>query len=76
MTFVEFINEKTRDTNRLYYNYLGISRKSYSKWAGWKIINLYKEDKSQIKDIDDPILNLLVENFYRLKYIEEYTTKS
>jgi len=72
MEFWQYLKKQTQDTTKLYFNYYGISRKEYPKWPGWKIINEYKEDKTSIKDIKNVVLDLLVENFYRLKYIEEY----
>jgi hypothetical protein len=66
----EYIKEQIQNTDKLYYNYCGINRKEYPKWNGWKIINKYKEKNINIKDIEDEILDLLVENFYRLKYME------
>lgn len=75
MIFWEYIEDKTKDTDKLYYNYKGINRKEYPKWPGWKIINHYKENKIGIKDIDDNLLDLLVENFYRLKFLKEFRTQ-
>lgn len=54
----------------MYYCYCGINKKDYPKWEGWKIINKYKEDGVLIEDINDKRLDLLVENFYRLKYLQ------
>ncbi len=70
--FNEYIEEQTKDTDKLYYNYRGISRKEFPKSPIWKIINLYKMNKIGIKDINDPILDCLVDNFYRLKYLKEF----
>ena len=57
--------------DRLNYNYLGISRKEFPKWQGWQIINAYKEQNVEIRDIEDRMLEVLVRNFYYLKYIQE-----
>jgi hypothetical protein len=49
---------------------LGISRKEYPKWEGWKLLNNYKEQEVNIDDIDDKTLDILVQNFYYMKYLE------
>lgn len=69
--FEDYFNKCLEKTDRFYYNFLGISRKEFPKWAGWKIINMYKEEGIDIKAIDDPKLDVLVRNFYYLKYIQE-----
>ena len=56
-------------TDKLYYNYMGISRKEFPKWEGWKIINSYKEKNIDLKQINDSTLEILVENFYYIKYL-------
>lgn len=58
-------------TDKLYYNYLGISRKEYPRWPGWKIINSYKEDGIHITEIHDERLDILVQNFYYTLYLSE-----
>jgi len=68
--FDYYLQEKINKHNKLYYNYLGISKKDYPKWGGWKIILKYKNNGVDIKEIDDPHLDLLVHNFYYLKYLE------
>lgn len=55
----------------MYYCFVGINKKDFPKWEGWKIINKYKEDGVPIEDINDARLDVLVENFYRLKYLQE-----
>lgn len=72
--FKIYLAEKLEKTDKLYYNFRGISRKEYPKWAGWKIINKYKEDGVDIKQIEDKKLDVLVENFYYLQYIKETIT--
>lgn len=57
--------------DKLYYNYLGINRKEFPKWEGWKVINKYKEKGVDIKEIQDDKLDILVKNFYYLKYISD-----
>lgn len=69
--FDEYYKGVLIDTNKMYYSYVGITKKDYPKWDGWKIINKYKECGISIEDIKDKRLDLLVENFYRLKYLEE-----
>lgn len=50
--FEEYFLRKTKNTDRLFYNYLGISRKEYPKWPGWKIINDCKEKGIDIKTFE------------------------
>ena len=69
--FNEYFVESLSKTDKLYYNYLGINRKEFPKWEGWKIINAYKENGVDIKEIKDGRLDTLVRNFYHLKYIAE-----
>ena len=71
MGFETYFTEVHYNNDKLYYNYLGIIRKEYPKWAGWKIISNYKGEGVDIKDINDECLDTLVKNFYYLKYIEE-----
>lgn len=69
--FEEYFNAVLIKTDRLYYNYVGINRKEFPKWEGWKIINKYKEDGIDIKEINDDRLDVLVRNFYYLRYLSE-----
>ncbi len=69
--FEEYFNEVVIKSDRLYYNYVGINRKEFPKWEGWKIINRYKEDGIDVKAIQDERLDVLVRNFYYLKYLSE-----
>jgi len=71
MMFEVYLKEIIESSDRLYYNYLGINRKEFPKWEGWKIINRYKEQGVDIKDIDDETLGVLVRNFYYLKYLSK-----
>ena len=50
---------------------MGISRKEYPKWEGWKIINQYKENDVELKTVVDPVLDIMVENFYYIRYLQE-----
>jgi hypothetical protein len=52
---------------KTYHNYLGISKKDFPKWEGWKILNEYKKQGVKVEDINDDKLNVLVENI-RLTY--------
>jgi hypothetical protein len=69
--FDEYYNAIVIKTDKLYYNYVGINRKEFPKWEGWKIISRYKEDGIDIKDIRDERLDVLVRNFYYLRYLAE-----
>lgn len=55
---------------RLFNNYLGIKRKDFPKWQGWKIINKYKANGSAIDKIEDSYLNMHVRNFHYLRHIK------
>lgn len=68
--FEKYYLECTLNTEKLYYNYIGINRKEFPKWEGWKIINQYKKDGVDIKQISDERLNVLVRNFYYLQYLK------
>jgi hypothetical protein len=69
--FEEYYQEITLKYDKLNYNYIGINRKEYPKWGGWKIINKYKEQGVDIKEIQDDTLEELVRNFYYLKYLQQ-----
>jgi len=69
--FEKYYLEKTLKADKLYYNYIGINRKEFPKWEGWKIINQYKKDGIDIKEISDERLNILVRNFYYLQYLKK-----
>jgi hypothetical protein len=69
-SFEIYFHIVTLDADMLYYNYLGIDRKIFPKWEGWKIIVQHKKEGTSIKDIDDPKLDILVRNFHYLKYLE------
>ena len=71
MIFEEYYTQVTLKYDRLNYNYIGINRKEFPKWEGWKIINKYKEDGIDIKAIQDDRLDVLVRNFYYLKFLSE-----
>ena len=49
------------------YTYKGIARKMHPAWPGWKIVDDAIEANSTDK-LNNPQLNLLVEEFYRTKF--------
>jgi len=69
--FKEYFENIKNTTDKLYYNYMGISKKEFPKWEGWKIINSYKESNSDLNLIQNNNLDILVENFYYIKYLED-----
>lgn len=69
--FEEYFVNVISTTDKLYYNYLGINRKEFPKWEGWKIINCYKESGVDIKEIEDDRLDVLVRNFYYLRFLSK-----
>ena len=69
--FDTFLHEKLKNPIIQYGCYKGIIKKDYPKWAGWKIINAFKARGIDIKDIKDDKLDILVENFYYLEFIQE-----
>lgn len=73
--FKESLESMYLRTDKLYYNYLGISRKENPKWLGWKIINAYKEKGVHITEINDKTLDVLVQNFYYTIYLTELEKK-
>ena len=71
-TLVEFYFKKiTENPDKLNYSFLGINRKQYPKWEGWQIIQEYKDNGVNIKEITDERLDVLVKNFYFILYMEE-----
>lgn len=69
--FELYFSESIKNGERLNYNYLGISRKDYPKWAGWKLIAEYKDAGLEVSQIKCKRLDILVQNFYYLKYIKK-----
>lgn len=69
--FKPYYQEIISKHDKLYYNYLGISKKEYPKWAGWKLIEMYKNKGIPASEIYDSELEILVKNFYYMKYISE-----
>ena len=68
--FKEYFENIKNTSDKLYYNYMGISKKEFPKWEGWKIINSYKESNTDLHTVNNDSLNILVENFYYIKYLE------
>lgn len=56
---------------RSYYNYLGINRKEYPKWEGWKLLSQYKNQNVLAKDIDDEQIIILFKSFHYVKYMRK-----
>jgi len=73
ISFKEFLN-KSIEEKLTASCYMGIIKKDFPKWEGWKIIEIYKEKGVAIDKINDKHLNILVENFYRLEYIKQLTS--
>ena len=71
MIFDTYFLEIIEKTDKLHYDYVGINRKEFPKWEGWKIISKYKENGVDIKEIRDARLETMVRNFYYLKFISE-----
>jgi hypothetical protein len=69
--FKKYFQEILENSERLNCNYIGIDKKENPKWEGWKIIASHKEKGTLVNNINDEHLKQLVENFYRLKYLEE-----
>lgn len=69
--FETYYQKILNNNDKLHYNYLGIIRKEFPKWEGWKIINRYKSENIDIKNIKDEKLDVMVKNFYYLKYIQD-----
>lgn len=72
MTFEEYLEEQTKESIKLNYNYLGISKKEYPKWNGWKLIAEHRQSGTPVDQIVDYKLNLLVENFHFIQYLQHH----
>jgi hypothetical protein len=64
--FLNIINNSDKN----FHNFSGIQRKEFPKWEGWKIINKCKETGEHPKEIEDEELNILVENFHYIQFIQ------
>lgn len=69
--FEIYYKDVQKNTTKMYYSFVGINKKDFPKWEGWKIILKYKDAGVLPDDIQDELLDILVENFYRLKYLQE-----
>lgn len=69
--FNEYFENSIKGCDKLYNNYLGISRKEYPKWQGWEVIMTYKDRGIDVKLISDKSLDVHVRNFYYIKYLSE-----
>lgn len=69
--FEIYYEDVRKNTTKQYYSFVGIAKKDFPKWEGWKIIIGYKDLGVLLDDIQDERLDILVENFYRLKYLQE-----
>jgi len=65
------IFKKYQTTCKRNYCYLGIKRVDFPKWIGWKLIEKYKQQGIHVSKINDPILDLMVENFYITIFLKE-----
>jgi hypothetical protein len=68
--FELFFNDVTEDCPKMYNCYMGINKKEFPKWQGWKVIANYKEQGIDIKDIKSEVLDVLVYNFWYRYYLE------
>jgi len=68
---ITYLKSEPSKHHKLYNSYLGISKKEYPKWSGWKIITSYKDRGIDVNLIQDEILDVYVQNFYMLKYLKE-----
>lgn len=69
--FIDKFDDMLIRKDKLYYSYLGINKKDYPRWPGWKIISTYRDNGVNIKDIKDERLDILVKNFYYTIYLSE-----
>lgn len=69
--FDVYFKSKIDGVQKLYYNYMGICKKEYPKWPGWKVIQECRDKGINIKNKDHALLNLLVRNFYFTQYLHD-----
>lgn len=69
--FDKYLEDSVAGRDKLYHNYLGITKKEFPKWQGWKIIASYKDRGIDVKLISDKSLDVHVRNFYYVKYLSE-----
>ena len=70
------MKEIIENTDKMHYRYLGINRKEFPKWEGWKIIAQLRDNGEDIKELNNPELELQVRNFYYLKFIKEMDARN
>lgn len=65
LDFEEFLEFNIAGKSKRFSSYCGITRKEYPRWQGWNIIK-------ELNDPEEPCskLDLLVVNFYYVKYLE------
>lgn len=51
--------------------YNSIIRTEYPKWNGWKILDFYNSLNLEIKSTEQDIIQILEENFYLVKELEQ-----
>jgi len=71
MKYAELYKKYMVNQDKLNYCYLGIKRSDFPRWQGWKIIEYYKAQGIKVNKIQDPVLDLLVENFYLFLFLKE-----
>lgn len=73
-TFLEEQLEKyplyTTKTKITQETYCGIVKREFPKWEGWKVIKEEKSNGVSMGNIKNEKLEILVSNFYYIKYIE------
>lgn len=60
----------TSKTKQTHESYCGIVKREYPKWEGWKVIKEEKAKGISAHNISNEKLEILVSNFYYIKYIE------
>ena len=69
--FNTYFQELIRGKDRLYHNYLGISKKEFPKWQGWKIIIDAKKLGTDVRTLQCRILDMHVRNFYHTQFLSQ-----
>lgn len=70
MNFHEFYKLNKTDI-KTHSDYCGILKKDHPKWMGWALIKKHKNANTNIQDIEDETLNILIETFYLIQYTKE-----
>lgn len=65
LNFEDFLQHNITGKSKRFNSYCGIIKKDYPKWRGWNIIKELKDPEEACPDLD-----LLVVNFYYVKYLE------